>query len=296
MKIGLAKALGLALIIGITGCGKQVKPSGSLTATSYENLGPASGNFRLIATDAPFSFDNVSSAKLTIDKIEAKSADSVVTSILKSPVVLDVVILKNGLVSSIVDLNLPPGDYSELRLFISSATVDLKEGNHYNLTVPSGASSGLKVFIAPAVKITTQASTDILLDFDLSRSFVPQGNLKSSNGITGFNFKPVIRAANMTTAGTITGQVMSDMGTPSASDDINLAGAVAKVSQNSEVVASAVADASGNFKMIGLPAGAYSLEIESEGFVTSSAVNVTVTAGNVSNAGSTLLALKPVTE
>jgi hypothetical protein len=248
----------------------------------------------LIATDAPFSFDNVSSAKLIIDKIEAKSANSVVTSILKAPVGLDVVTLKNGLVAAMVDINLPPGEYDELRLYISSATVDLKEGNHFNLTVPSGASSGLKVFISPAVKITTQASTDILLDFDLARSFVPQGNTKSSNGITCFNFKPVLRAANMTTAGTISGKVMSDNGTPSATDDVNLAGAVAKVSQNSEVVATAVTDTMGNFKMIGLPAGSYSLEVSSEGFNDSSSNNVSVTAGNISNSGTTLLNLKPV--
>lgn len=177
MKFTLFLALFSSLLIS---CGKDVDPSRTQSISSLENLGPASGNFRLIATDAPFSYDGISSAKVIINQVDAKSSTDKISSVLATPMTLDLVNLKNGLVSVMVDLNLPAGEYKELNLIIESGSVDLKTGEHFNLKIPSGASSGLKLAFNPSLVITTGVSKDdILLDIDLSRSFVPQGAEKA---------------------------------------------------------------------------------------------------------------------
>lgn len=286
----LSKTLLLGVAVSLLGsCGKDVTPPPEKSGiTTLENLGPANGNFRVIATDAPFSFGQVTSAKVNINRIEVKSISDVSTSLIGQPLVLDLVNLTNGLVTPVVDLNLPPGEYKELNLIIETGSIDLASGEHYNLKIPSGSTSGLKVFISPPIKITTSLSTDLLIDFDMARSFVPQGNTKA-NQITGFHFKPVLRAANLTTAGTLSGKVMSDNGTVSTADDVGLSGAVVKVFQNGSEYSTAVADANGNYKIIGLPEGAYSFEVSSEGYQPSSASNFSITAGNVTSAEEVLL-------
>lgn len=283
----------LPLLLALFSCGKEVSPSKSRTVTSLENLGAAEGNFRLIATDAPFTYDNVSSAKVIVNRAEAISSTDKIESLLGQPIALDLVALKNGLVTVVVDLDLPPGDYKEIRLVIDSGSIDLKSGQHYNLKIPSGTSSGLKIKLDPAIKITTQASSDILLDFDLARSYVPQGDAKDESTITGFHFKPVLRASNLTTAGTLTGKISSDQGTPDSSDDVALAGAVVSVSQDNAVVSSAVTDASGNYKIIGLPQGTYSVEVSSVGYTNSLPDEVSIVAGNVTTNEEILLAKTP---
>ncbi len=284
--------LGLCILAS---CGKDVTPPPSSSGiSSLESLRPASGNFRLIATDAPFSYLKVSSAKVTVNRIEVKSSSDVSISLVGQPLVLDLVKLTNGLVTPIIDLNLPPGEYKELNLIIETGSIDLVSGAHYNLKIPSGESSGLKIKIDPPVTITTQASTDIILDFDLSKSFNPQGDSKDESTINGFHFKPTLRAANRTTAGSVSGKVMTDMGTASSADDVALGGAVVTVKQNGIDVSTGISDAQGAFKIIALPAGAYTLEISSAGYTTSSPINVSIVAGNLAAAGETLLVLEPV--
>lgn len=287
--------IGLSLLVA---CGKDVTPPPSSSGiTSLDGLRAASGNFRLIATDAPFSYLKVASAKVTVNRIEVKSSSDISTSLVGQPLVLDLVKLTNGLVTPIIDLNLPPGQYKELNLIIETGSIDLVSGAHYNLKIPSGTSSGLKIKIDPPVNITTQASTDIILDFDLAKSFVPQGDAKDESTINGFHFKPTLRAANRTTAGSVSGKVLTDMGTASSSDDVALGGAVITIKQNGVEFAAGISDAQGAYKIIALPEGSYTVEVSSAGYTTSTPVNVSIVAGNLSGAGETLLNMEmtPVT-
>lgn len=293
MKSGTRALIALSLLSFFVSCGKDVVPFKSRTVTSLENLSSAKGNFRIVVTDAPFTYAKVSSAKVIVKQIEVKSTSDVSTTLLGKPIELDLAALKNGLVTAVVDLDLPPGQYKELMVISESGSIDLTSGNHYNLKIPSGDTSGIKVKIDPPINITTQASTDILLDFDLARSFVPQGDSKNEESITGFHFKPVVRGANRTTAGTVAGVVSSDNGTPSTADDAKIAGAVVSVMKNNTVISSAVTAADGKFKIIGLPQDSYSMEVSLEGYTKSSSVNFSITAGNVTTVDETLLAKLP---
>lgn len=260
------------------------------TDSASKKAGAASGNLRILATDDPFPYDSVSSAMVTISKIEMRQASGGgYIAISDTSTTLDLVQLRNGITSTLADLNVPAGKYDQVRLFISAAAVDLKDGRHMNLMVPSGAQTGLKVFVSPGIDVQTQVSTDLLLDFDISRSFIALGNAASPAGITGFNFIPVVRASNLTNAGTLAGQVMSDNASATnVNDDFALDGALVSVSQNGTVFSTAVTDADGHYKIIGLPGGSYDLEISATGYTEKNTAGIVIVAGNVLTEDATL--------
>lgn len=223
------------------------------------------GTIKLLATDAPFNFDTVSSAKMTVTKIILRKNGDKIT-VMDKEVTLDLLQLRNGLVESLSELEIPVGEYNEAILIISEASVDMKDGRQFPLTVPSGASSGLKVFIKPAISVTKNVSSRLLLDFDLSQSFVAQG---VNQGITGFNFNPVIRATNMGLSGAISGMIMSNNNTVlEPNDDFPIPGATIKIMNGTEVVTTAVTDDLGYYKVLGLPALDYNVVAEADGYTS----------------------------
>lgn len=255
---------------------------------SIENLGTAQGNFRLIATDAPFQYADVTSAKVTVDKIEAEDVNEVRKVVKDTPMTIDLVQLRNGLVTTMVDLNLSPGQYKKIILTVSNGSIGLKDGSNTNLKNPS---SEIKVSIKPEITVSSSMSTDVILDFDLSKSFVLRGNDLSD----GFNFKPVLRAANLITAGTVAGKVLSDKETADTGDDVALEGALVTISQDGSSVSTALTGAHGNFKVVGLSAGDYSVVISHPHHSASQSSSFSIAAGNVTSVGETLLVKTPIT-
>lgn len=252
----------------------------------FAGCGPdGKGNFRVLVTDAPFPYETVASATVTLDAIEVRGTNGF-QPVLLTPKTIDLVQLRNGVTAELLELDLPAGDYDQVRLVVSKGEVTMKDGRVFELKVPSGDSSGLKINIKPALHVETSLSTDLLLDFDLSRSFVAQS---SGNGnVTGFHFKPVVRVSNMTTAGTLSGIVVSDNGTAAdLLDDVALAGALVTVSQNGEELASTVTEADGHYSMIGLPAGGYDLTVTALDHADAARSTVVV-LGNVTTENVTL--------
>ena len=118
--------------------------------------------------------------------------------------------LSNGITTIIGEAEIPTGEYNEIRLHIVDAGIVLTDGTVFDLKVPSGDTSGLKIKIRPSLFIVNDAVSEVLLDFDVSRSFKSKGNFKDNKGkkkVNGFNFKPVVRAVNLTEAGEISGLV-----------------------------------------------------------------------------------------
>jgi hypothetical protein len=231
-----------------------------------------SGILRLMATDAPLNFENVSKALITIDEIKVKSSTSgEKTTVMSKTVTLDLLTLRNGLVETLSDIEIPAGKYSEILLIISSASIEMKDGKSFPFKIPSAESSGLKVKVTPDIEITTGMSTDVLLDFDLSRSFVPTMN---GQEVSSFNFKPVIRAQLLALGGTVSGQVLN------VTDESPIAGATVTVKKGTVVITTAVADSEGFFKILGLPADSYNITAEAVDYGSLTIESVPVTAGN----------------
>ncbi len=241
-----------------------------------------SGRLTVRLTDAPFPFDLVAEANVTIFKIEARGSivpdattmeDSETANDGKHFVVLsedemqvNLLDLSNGITKTLVDMDVPAGSYDQIRIYVKGVNVVMNDGTQYDLKVPSGEQTGIKVFIDPALEVNGQISGDVLLDFDVSRSFVVKGNMDTPAGIKGFNFKPVIRASNETTAGTITGAVTT---VNANGESISVEGATVGLWVNGEEFTTVETNDKGQYTILGVPAGAYSITISKEGYVTS---------------------------
>ncbi|MDO9612917.1 MAG: carboxypeptidase regulatory-like domain-containing protein, partial [Bacteroidota bacterium] len=144
---------------------------------------------------------------------------------------------------------------------VTSSEIILKDGTSFDLTIPGGNSSGIKIKISPELDIESGVESEVLLDFDVSKSFVVQGNMNTPAGIKGFLFKPVIRAMYQKISGIIEGTVFENETTPVAEAHVQIIVA-------DTVFSSAITDATGSYALIGLPAGNYKMVCEKESYTS----------------------------
>jgi hypothetical protein len=234
-----------------------------------------SGKGRLVIklTDAPFPVNLVDQTLVTIDKIEIRSKVSVETAageteneklytvLFEGEKVINLLDLQNGVTEELLSLDIDAGSYDLIRLHVTSSEVILKDGTSFDLTIPSGNSSGIKIKISPELDIESGVESEVLLDFDVSKSFVVQGNMNTPAGIKGFLFKPVIRAMHQNISGVIEGTVFENETTPVAEAHVQIIVA-------DTVFSSAITDATGSYALIGLPAGNYKMVCEKESYTS----------------------------
>lgn len=237
----------------------------------------SSGKLVVKITDDPFNISYVESATVTITKIEIRKAgenegDAFIL-LSENPVTLDILKLRNGVTEELLNLEIPSGKYDLIRLYVDQASLKIKDQPvPFNVKVPSGKQTGIKIFISPSLNIEGGLTSELLLDFDLSRSFVMRGNLAHSAGVNGFIFKPVIRATNNSTAGRIEG-VVTD------TSEVKIVNAKIWVKQDT-IMSTAFTDISGNYAFIGVPAGTYSIFATKENFDTVAYTGIKVIEGN----------------
>ena len=237
------------------------------------------GHLVIKITDAPFPIDMIDSAMVTITKIEMRKKSEgeelgyPYITVLEEPVEFNLLDLRNGITAELVDMEIEPGNYDLIRLYVEEASLTVKEGETYNMKVPSGSQTGIKMFMKPDLHVAGGLTTEVLLDFNIEKSFILKGNTKSPAGIKGFNFKPVIRAVNITTAGTIEGMVTNS--------DTALHAASVWIAQDT-VITSAFTDTVGYYAMPGIPAGLYTMSATLEGFDTVIFEGVEIIEGNLS--------------
>jgi Domain of unknown function (DUF4382)/Carboxypeptidase regulatory-like domain len=242
------------------------------------NRNSSEGDGRVIVriTDAPFDINSIESATVTITRVEIKkvgdgiSDGNAFVTLSDDTVTIDLIDLRNGITETLLDLEIPAGEYDMVRLYVDEAGLKLKDNaDPYSVKVPSGRQTGIKIKIDPALEVAGGLTSELLLDVDLSRSFVLRGNMHNNNG---FIFKPVVRAANMTTAGRIVGMVTDTA-------DVKIKEATVWLEQDT-VVATAFADTLGYYAIIGIPAGTYSISATKDGYDTVRFDGVNIVAGN----------------
>ena len=118
------------------------------------------------------------------------------------------------------------------------------------------------------------------MDFDLSKSFVLQGNINTPAGIKGFIFKPVLRVVNLTDAGRIEGVVRDNEGNKLPYTELTAV--------MDTISSTTFSDITGFFNLVGLPTGIYYLTISKEGYSTITD-DVVVIAGNATKRDITLI-------
>lgn len=250
---------------------------GLFACNNSDDSGSSTGTLKIKLTDAPFPTDLVSEANVTINKIEIrKKGESEENSFIvlsDSEMNFNLLDLTNGVTASLVDLNIEAGSYDLIRLYVTNASIKLSNNDVYSLKVPSGEQTGIKIFINPSIRVAGGLTSELLLDFVVSKSFLLQGNTDSPAGIKGFHFKPVIKAANISTTGRLTGFV----------SDINkdaIEGAQISIIAADTVYTTSFTDENGGYAILGVDSDTYSVRYEKEGYEINTQENIEIVEGN----------------
>lgn len=273
MKLKLVFTSILSMIFLLFGC-----------SDNNDTANGSTGTLSIQLTDAPFLYDMVAEANVTIFKIDARYKGAVETdsvsadgnsfiTLSEEEVPINLLELTNGITENLVNLEVPAGTYDLVRVYVKGVNVILNDGTVYDLNVPSGEQTGIKVFIQPGLVVQGGLSSDLLLDFDVSKSFVAKGG---RNNLSGFNFKPVIKASNLATAGTLKGLVT----TTEDNISVGLEGAQVSVIVADTINTTTFSDIDGRFVIMGLQEGSYDLLVALEGYTSERKEGIAIVASN----------------
>ena len=275
-----------ALLLALGACGSH-GDGGSAGGSE------STGTLSLSVTDAPFDHALVEEAIVNVDQIrihvDADSESGFRTIYDGDPIALSLLDLTNGVTQALVAADVPAASYRQLRLHVESGYLRLINGNEYRteddtLKLSSQGTSGFKVFVDPPVIVQAGFSADLLLDFDLTKTFKPVPANDPLNA-TSFKLHPVIRAANLSEAGEIRGVVTTDDG---AGGFVAVADATVHILPPGETdldnsLASTATGASGMYAVLGLAAGEYDV-VATKDDLQDRLEGVIVTVGSVSTA------------
>jgi len=261
----------LLALVGAVACSNDSGPSGT-------------GTVEVRLTDAPsddFQSATIYVSEVTVKGSGASGSDQVISSTKAS---YDLLTLQNGVTATMGSATIPTGTYSQVRLLVDSARVVLAAGHTFTdgsttakLTVPSGSQTGLKVNFSGPVTVT-EGQTILVVDFDISQSFVFQG---SSNHPNSVSFKPVLHATVMDVAASISGTI-----TPLTSN-----AAVYAIAGTDTVQTTFANATTGAYTLSFLPPGTYVVAAKATGFQVS--VSAAITLGNAQNLTGVNLVLLP---
>jgi hypothetical protein len=212
-----------------------------------DSSSPAQGNSRISVklTDAPGDYDHVYIDVVDVmvkvndasdDEGGWQSLNAVNTGI------YDLLELTGGVnVLLVDDFGLLSGTLNQIRLILGDNNSVVIDGQTYPLNTPSAQQSGLKIQVNET--LVPNIAYTFLLDFDVDESIVIAGN--SGN----INLKPVIRASVEATTGTISGAILP------------LGVQTEITATNGIETISAYADIDGNFLLVGLNPGIYTVTV-----------------------------------
>lgn len=179
------KALTALTVAILFGAGLLAAGCSLLDSSSSE------GSLTVHLTDEPFPYDLVAAANVTISRVEILSENGGPSTILEEVVSYNLLELRQGVTAVLGQVDLPEGKYPQIRMIVDEASVELVDGRTFDLFVPSGAETGLKIHLS-GFEIVADQAHELTLDFDVSRSFIAQGDFKTAAGIQGFIFTPVV--------------------------------------------------------------------------------------------------------
>ncbi len=260
------KLIFVTLLI-VTGISCDNEPNNS------DSQGPASISVRL--QDMPGDYENVfvdvMDVMVKYDSDEGENGWQSLEAI--NTGVYDLLELTGGVDVLLVDnYEIPSGVLKQVRLVLGEENSVVIEGDTLPLSTPSAQQSGLKIHVNQALE--PNINYTFLLDFDVDESIVMAGN--SGNII----LKPRLRASVEALSGIIIGSVVpADVQTEITAT-------------NGTDTISAFADSDGNFMLVGLPEGSYTVTITpdtSSELAEQTIENVEVTVGNTTDLGEIIL-------
>jgi len=225
--------------------------------------------------------NNSSTAHVTVKLTDAPGAFDAVILNVKSVVVvtnngehtlnvnggpIDILRFRLGKDTVLADQDIPAGTIQQVRLVLNdSGNRVIIGGISYDLTTPSGQTSGVKLNVHD--NLTAGIAYTMLLDFDAARSIVLTGNGK-------YILKPVIRAIPQAVSGALTGTVSPAAASPKV-----------YAIMGTDTLGT-VADATGKFYFPGLAAGTYNVQfVPVSPYAVKTVTGITVVNGAVKDMG-----------
>ena len=173
----------LALAIFISGC------MGFLTTPGEDSITPGKGRLEIYLTDSSEKYkandlETYSAVYITVSRIQVHLAEDgeegegewIELELNNGEKIFDLINLKNeGLSVLLSEVELAPGKYTQIRLFVKDASVDIEEGdNGVPVEIPSADQTGIKL-IHP-FEIIDGEETVLTIDFDAEKSIIKTGD------------------------------------------------------------------------------------------------------------------------
>jgi hypothetical protein len=198
------------------GC-TQDSPSVATPTTSKSNA----ATVRVLLMDAPA--DYIAAAEVAIGTVELISADGQHVKLTDNGTngFVNLLDFQAPATTPIADATIDPGSFTQMRLIVDSARVQLAPGYAFKdgstekaLKVPSGMQTGIKLNLqgpdgGPLSIVPGQ--TVLVLDFNVDKSFVLQGNPTTPAGIHGVIFTPTIKVTGQNVAASISGTISTSL-------------------------------------------------------------------------------------
>lgn len=253
MKSLLKLSLIALLFIGFASCSDD---------DSNNNEGTAKLAVRL--TDAPGDYDAVF---VDVEEVVIKynDGDDVLLGI--NAGIYNLLELTAGVNVLLFNDEVPAGNISQIRLVLGENNTIVVDGQTLPLATPSAQQSGLKIQINE--NLEPGILYEFMLDFDVDKSIVSQGNGE-------YSLKPVIRATTVAESGAISGTVIP----------IGSLTMVTAVNGLTEI--STYTNLQGEFLLSGVPDGVYTVTFQADlglGLPPVIVNNVTVVQGEITVMG-----------
>ena len=219
-------------------------------------------------TDAPGPYDEVNVDILGVE-VTGDAGQTVTLNVRKG--IYNLLDFSNGVSTLIATDSLEISKVEQIRLILGTENTVKINNISYPLSTPSADQTGLKLQVHQTLEQGILYS--VLLDFDANKSIVSTGN-------GTYKLKPVIRTVEAAISGSIKGKV-----TPAGSMAV-----VTAVDVLTNLSYSTNVNASGEFLVMGLPAGTYNVTITPVlplAPVTKS--TIVVTTGNTTDLGTVIL-------
>lgn len=256
---------------------------------------PGTATVRVLLTDAPS--DYIAAAEVDIGAVELIPSDDgerVVLSEDGTDGFVNLLDFQAAATTPIAEADIDGGSFSQLRLVVEAARVELAEGYTFrdgstekDLKVPSGAQTGIKLNLHPAVGDDgpveiMPGETVLVLDFDVSESFVLLGNFETPAGVHGVIFKPTIRVAVEDVAASISGTVSTEL------EGVSVEGLTVRaeptdggtVAGYQSETGTALTDENGDYTIFFLVPGSYEVTVDLEAGLGTEPSSRPITLGN----------------
>lgn len=229
----------------------------------------AKGNYpySVRMTDAPGPY---SAVNVDIQGVEITGDNGKAVLLNVNAGIYNLINFSNGIDTLIASGSLETSNVQQIRLILGTRNSVVDAGTTYPLSTPSADQSGLKLQVHQTLSAGILYS--VLLDFDANKSIVETGN-------GTYKLKPVIRTIEAPISGTIKGKI-TPVGTL----------AVVTVTSATNITYSTNVTTTGDFKILGLPAGIYSLTVTPAlPLAPATKTNITVTTGVNTDIGTIIL-------